>query len=74
MLLALGLSATIGQLLLTHAFATGSPAKVSVIGLSQIVFALGIDVALFRHAVGPATLLGMVLVLAPTAWLMLRRK
>jgi drug/metabolite transporter (DMT)-like permease len=74
MLLSLGLSATVGQLLLTHAFATGSPAQVSVIGLTQIVFALGFDVLLFRHTLRPLSVLGMVLVLAPTAWLMLRRK
>jgi drug/metabolite transporter (DMT)-like permease len=74
MLLGLGLSATVGQLLLTHAFAYGSPAKVSVIGLTQIVFALGFDVFLFRHPLRPISLLGMALVLAPTAWLMLRRR
>ena len=74
MLVALGLSATVGQLLLTHAFATGSPTKVSVIGLTQIVFALGFDVLLFRHSLHQYTLLGMALVLAPTAWLMLRRR
>jgi drug/metabolite transporter (DMT)-like permease len=74
MLLGLGLSATVGQLLLTHAFANGSPAKVSVIGLTQIVFALGFDVVLFRHPLRPLSLLGMVLVVAPTAWLILRRK
>jgi drug/metabolite transporter (DMT)-like permease len=73
MLLAVGLSATAGQLLLTHAFAAGSPARVSVIGLTQIVFALGFDVVLFRHELGLLTLLGMGLVLAPTAWLMVRR-
>jgi drug/metabolite transporter (DMT)-like permease len=74
MLLALGLSATAGQLLLTHAFANGSPAKVSVIGLTQIVFALLFDVLLFRHPMHPLKLLGMALVLAPCAWLILRRK
>ena len=74
MLMGLGLCATVGQLLLTHAFATGSPAKVAVVGLTQIVFALGFDVLLFRHPLRPLSLLGMALVLAPTAWLMLRRR
>lgn len=74
MLVGLGLCATVGQLLLTHAFATGSPAKVAVVGLTQIVFALGFDALLFRHPVRPLSLLGMVLVMAPTAWLMLRRR
>src|SRR5206468_222665 len=33
MMVAIGLSATAGQLLLTYSFANGSPARVSVIGL-----------------------------------------
>jgi drug/metabolite transporter (DMT)-like permease len=74
LLLGIGLSATVGQLLLTHAFANGSPTKVAVIGLTQIVFALSFDVFFFRHPLRPLSLLGMLLVVAPTAWLMLRRK
>ena len=38
MLLGVGITATIGQILLTKAFAAGPPAKVSVIGLTQIGF------------------------------------
>lgn len=69
-LLAVGLTATIGQLFLTKAFAAGPPAKVSVVGLTQIVFALVLDVVLWKQAFQPLTLLGMALVIAPTAWVM----
>jgi len=60
------------QLFLTKAFAAGPPTRVSVIGLTQVVFAVILDLIIWRHPLGPAKLLGMVLVLAPTAWLMLR--
>ena len=73
MLLGVGLSATIGQLFLTKAFASGPPAKVSVVGLTQIVFAMALEILLGRKSFAPATLLGIILVLAPTAWLMVHR-
>jgi drug/metabolite transporter (DMT)-like permease len=72
-LLGVGLSATVGQVFLTKAFAAGAPAKVSVVGLMQIVFAVGIDAAWWHRSFNLLTLLGMGLVLAPTAWVMLRR-
>lgn len=72
LLLGVGTAATIGQLFLTKAFAAGPPTRVSVVGLTQVVFAVILDVVIWRHPVGPAKLAGMVLVLAPTAWLMLR--
>ncbi len=73
MVLGVGVLATLGQLLLTKAFTWGAPMKVSVVGLTQIVFALLLDVTLFGHQVSPAGLLGMALVLAPTAWVMTHR-
>jgi drug/metabolite transporter (DMT)-like permease len=66
-------SATVGQIFLTLAFGSGSPAKVSVVGLTQIVFALVLDVLVWNHAVNAVALLGTVLVIAPTAWLLTRR-
>jgi drug/metabolite transporter (DMT)-like permease len=71
-LLAMGVTALVGQIFLTLAFAAGAPAKVSVVGLTQIVFALAFDVWLFRHPVNAVTLVGIVLVIAPTAWLLTR--
>lgn len=69
-LLAMGLAALIGQMFLTLAFSTGVPAKVSVIGLTQIVFALTFDVWFFDRQVNATTLLGATLVIAPTAWIL----
>jgi drug/metabolite transporter (DMT)-like permease len=71
-LVGMGLTALVGQLFLTLAFARGAPAKVSVVGLTQIVFALAADRWLFGHAVNEVALVGTVLVIAPTAWLLTR--
>lgn len=73
LLLGIGLSATVGQLFLTRAFAAGPPAKVSVVGLTQVVFSMLLDRLLFGHRFQALALLGMGLVLAPTAWLMIGR-
>lgn len=70
MLLGLGALATVGQLFLTKAFTAGHPAKVSVVGLSQIIFAMALDVSVLGNSFGWMTLLGIVLVVAPTAWLL----
>jgi drug/metabolite transporter (DMT)-like permease len=73
MLLGVGASATVGQLMLTKAFAAGAPDKVSVVGLTQIVFVMVMEMILWGRSFDPTTLLGMGLVVAPTAWLMLAR-
>ena len=74
LMLALGVSATAGQLFLTKAFADGSPTRVSVVGLTQIVFALPLDLLLIgSKTIGSETLLGIALIVAPTAWVMLAR-
>jgi drug/metabolite transporter (DMT)-like permease len=73
LLLAIGATATVGQLFLTKAFAAGPPTKVSVVGLTQVVFALGLYLLLERPAFHPATLVGIALVMAPTAWVMTLR-
>jgi drug/metabolite transporter (DMT)-like permease len=73
MVLGVGVSATIGQLFLTKAYTWGQPMKVSVVGLTQIVFALLLDIVLFGHRVNTASLVGMGLVLVPTAWIMTHR-
>lgn len=71
-LMCMGLAALIGQMFLTLAFSTGIPAKVSVVGLMQIVFALLFDVIFFDRSLNAATVLGTLLVIAPTAWLLLQ--
>jgi drug/metabolite transporter (DMT)-like permease len=74
LLLAVGATATIGQLFLTKAFAAGPPAQVSVVCLTQVVFAMILDVAIWDRQFSVLTLAGMSLVVAPTAWLMASQK
>jgi drug/metabolite transporter (DMT)-like permease len=70
LLLTVGTSATVGQLFLTKAFAAGSPAKVSVVALTQIVFVMLVEVIVWRRSFNPLTLTGMALVMVPTAWVL----
>jgi drug/metabolite transporter (DMT)-like permease len=69
MLLGVGLTGTIGQVLITKAFASGPPARISVLSLSQVVFAMGFDMAIEGRVLTPSTLAGFLLVLIPTAWI-----
>jgi drug/metabolite transporter (DMT)-like permease len=72
LLLGVGLTGTVGQVFLTKAYAAGAPARVAVLGLTQVVFGLGLDVAVWERSLPPASLAGTFLVLAPTAWLLVR--
>jgi drug/metabolite transporter (DMT)-like permease len=72
LLLGVGISATTGQLLLTIAFATGPPARVSVVGLSQVGFTMLLEIAISHRSFSPITLIGIGLVILPTAWTLLR--
>ncbi|MGE3818097.1 MAG: DMT family transporter [Isosphaeraceae bacterium] len=69
LLLGVGLTGTVGQLFLTKAYAAGPPAKLSILGLTQVVFGLGLDVLIWRRGLTPTVLAGTVLVLVPAAWL-----
>jgi drug/metabolite transporter (DMT)-like permease len=71
LLLGVGICATIGQIFLTKAFAAGPPAKVSVIGLTQVGFAIVLDVLVWGQSFSAMTLVGMVCVTAPSAWLLI---
>jgi drug/metabolite transporter (DMT)-like permease len=71
LLLGVGVTATAGQLCLTKAFASGAPAKVSVVGLTQIVFSMILDGFPFVQTYSWTKLLGIALVVIPTAWMML---
>lgn len=73
-LLGIGVSATIGQVFLTLAFGRGAPAKVSVVGLTQIVFVMAMCVIVFARPFNTITIIGTILVIAPTAWLLSRPK
>lgn len=74
LLTGVGLGATVGQVCLTKAFAAGPPAKVSVVALTQIVFAMALEVLFFKRHYNAETLLGIALVMAPTAWLLAFRQ
>lgn len=69
-LFGVGFVATIGQLCLTKAFSTGVPARVSVVGLSQV--AVAAIVKWFQEQSLPTigSVIGMGLVLASTIWVM----
>lgn len=71
-LVGVGVSATIGQVFLTLAFGRGAPAKVSVVGLTQIVFAMVLCAWAFGRSPNAVGLVGTALVIAPTAWLLTR--
>lgn len=71
LLLGVGMTATLGQLCVTQAFTAGPPANVAVVGLMQIVFALGLDLVFSGPCLHAEALFGIALVLTPTAWMML---
>jgi drug/metabolite transporter (DMT)-like permease len=73
LLLGVGGSATLGQLMLTKAFTTGNAARVSVVGLSQVAIVMVLEMLIWRRSFNVQTLVGMALVVAPTAWMILRR-
>jgi drug/metabolite transporter (DMT)-like permease len=72
-LIGVGASATAGQIFLTKAFAAGPPARVSVVGLAQVIFAMLLERAFENRSFSYLTLTGMALTLLPTAWTLLHR-
>lgn len=70
LLVGVGLGGTCGQLAMTRAFALGSPSRVSVVGLMQIVFALLFDLTVWHRTFDAPVVAGIFLVAAPSAWLM----
>jgi drug/metabolite transporter (DMT)-like permease len=73
-LLLVGVAATSGQLFLTKAFASGPPAQISVIGLSQVGFSMLMEIVFLGRQFNERTLLGLALIVAPTAWVLVRRR
>ena len=72
-LIGIGLAATVGQLCLTKAFSTGSPARVSVVGLSQVVVAALVKWFMEQRIPTSGSMIGMTLVVASTVWVILSR-
>lgn len=71
LLAGVGVAGTLGQFALTRAYTTGNPSRVSVVGLSQVVFALLFDLLLWRRRFDLLTVAGILLVTGPSAWLIL---
>ncbi|MCA1592494.1 MAG: DMT family transporter [Acidobacteria bacterium] len=69
-LVGVGLAGAAGQLGMTRAFALGNPSKVAVVGLMQIVFACAFDLLFWRRHFDARMVCGILLVTAPTAWLL----
>jgi drug/metabolite transporter (DMT)-like permease len=74
LLLGVGLFASVGQIAMTRAFSLGPPLRLAVVGLSQVVFALGFDLGIWGRTVGVDQFAGTLLVMAPVAWLVGRRR
>lgn len=72
MLVAVGATATTGQMLMTRAFTSAAASRVSVVALTQVVFAMLFDVLIWGKSFEALSLVGTALVLAPTAWLLAR--
>jgi drug/metabolite transporter (DMT)-like permease len=72
-LLGVGALGTLGQIALTRALGGAEASKVSVVGLSQLVFGSVLDRVVFGRRHGMLTIAGMLLVAAPITWLLWRR-
>ncbi len=71
LLLLVGMAGVAGQMGMTMAFARGQAARVAVVSLTQILFGLIFDVVFWKHQINLISLIGMLLVAAPTAWLIM---
>lgn len=71
LLLLLGMCGVAGQIGMTMAFAKGHATRVAVVSLSQILFGVLADLLLWGRAFNLISILGMLMVAAPTAWLLL---
>ncbi len=69
MLLGVGIFGTIGQFAMTKAFSIGEAPSVASAGFVKVVFSSGYDLLLWNHVFELPTLLGMVLILISTGWL-----
>jgi drug/metabolite transporter (DMT)-like permease len=73
-LFGIGVTAMVGQVFLTLAFSRGTATKIAVVGLSQVAMVMGVEAAFGWKSFTPMNLLGTLLILGPTAWLMTRER
>lgn len=71
LLLLIGVGGVLGQIGMTMAFAKGHATRISVVALSQILFGLLFDLVLWKRQLNWLSLFGMLLVVVPTAWILL---
>jgi len=74
LLLGVGVVATLGQVFLTKAFRAGSATKISVLGLSQVVMVMLYEGLVEHREFTAWQLLGTMLVLGPSGYLMARER
>jgi drug/metabolite transporter (DMT)-like permease len=74
LLLGVGVFATAGQLLLTRAYAVERAPVVAAAAYTGVLWALLVDLMVFRHVPSWAEIGGGVLVLVASLWLVLRKK
>lgn len=74
LLLGVGVFASLGQISMTMAFRTGAPQRLAVVALAQVVFAMGLEHIFWHYALTRFALAGTALILAPVAWLLVRRR
>lgn len=67
---AVGITAAFGQVFLTRAYAAGSPTKLSVVALSQVLMVLAAEALFNRKSLDWHVILGTAMVLGPVAWLL----
>lgn len=73
-LVGVGVTAMLGQLFLTKAFASGRPARISVVGLSQVAVAALYKWVVESRVPSPLAFVGMLMVIGATFWVMTSQK
>ena len=61
------------EVAITKAFAAGSPSRVAIAGLTQVGFGMLCDTIFFAEQFDRWRLIGIALVMTPTAWLIATR-
>lgn len=67
LLVGVGLAGAVGQVALTKAYKQGVASKISIVGLSQVVFAAGLEMILWHRVYSPVEALGFLMILGPVA-------
>lgn len=74
MIVGIGVFGTMGQLVMTRAFALGKASIVSTAGLIKVGFSACFDILIWSYVFHYSTILGMILILGSTSWLFKRSK